>query len=135
MAITVDSSPTKEFFVEMLTRDIDLTDAILDLLDNCLDGVLRKRGSMDIKRDDFDYSGFEANITIEKSHLTGWGESGIPKYHTQFIGIKGVVSFKSTNPKLLPTTTTKRGIDLSSEVYSQVKRAYAGRYESFHFIY
>ena len=43
MAITVDSSPTKEFFVEMLTRDIDLTDAILDLLDNCLDGVLRKR--------------------------------------------------------------------------------------------
>ena len=50
----------------MLTRDIDLTDAILDLLDNCLDGVLRKRGSMDIKRDDFDYSGFEANITIEK---------------------------------------------------------------------
>ena len=66
MAITVDSSPTKEFFVEMLTRDIDLTDAILDLLDNCLDGVLRKRGSMDIKRDDFDYSGFEANITIEK---------------------------------------------------------------------
>ena len=33
MTVTVDSSPTKEFFVEMLTRDIDLTDAILDLLD------------------------------------------------------------------------------------------------------
>lgn len=353
MAIIVDSSPTKEFFVEMLTRDIDLTDAILDLLDNCLDGVLRKQGFADTKRDDFDYSGFEANITIEKdrfiiqdncggiskniainsafrmgrdstkvldenlptvgiygigmkraifkigreaevlskcndeqfsvkipyewtktddwklnlddissvptalanggvivsvshlnptiastwsnedsrnnfvdnlcgsiqksysfiiekgfkitvnsqpvvslpvkllvanaqnkngaispyiykdningvevdliigfytpvksdeeideinkshrssadagwtvicndrvvlyndkTHLTGWGEGGIPKYHTQFIGIKGVVSFKSTNPKLLPTTTTKRGIDLSSEIYSQVK--------------
>ena len=348
VAIIVDSSPTKEFFVEMLTRDIDLTDAILDLLDNCLDGVLRKQGFADTKRDDFDYSGFEANITIEKdrfiiqdncggiskniainsafrmgrdstkvldenlptvgiygigmkraifkigreaevlskcndeqfsvkipyewtktddwklnlddissvptalanggvivsvshlnptiastwsnedsrnnfvdnlcgsiqksysfiiekgfkitvnsqpvvslpvkllvanaqnkngaispyiykdningvevdliigfytpvksdeeideinkshrssadagwtvicndrvvlyndkTHLTGWGEGGIPKYHTQFIGIKGVVSFKSTNPKLLPTTTTKRGIDLSSEI-------------------
>ena len=62
MAIIVDSSPTKEFFVEMLTRDIDLTDAILDLLDNCLDGVLRKQGFADTKRDDFDYSGFEANI-------------------------------------------------------------------------
>lgn len=353
MATIVDSSPTKEFFVEMLTRDIDLTDAILDLLDNCLDGVLRKRGSVDSAKNDFDYSGFEANITIEKdcftiqdncggiskniainsafrmgrdstkisdenlptvgiygigmkraifkigrqaeilskcndeqfavmipyewtktdnwqlnlddvsavppalvnggvivyishlntgimsiwenedsrnnfvdnlcghiqksysfiiekgfkitvngqsvvslpvklliantqgkngaispyiykdnikgvevdliigfyttiksdeeieeinkshrstadagwtiicndrvvlhndkTHLTGWGESGIPKYHTQFIGIRGIVSFKSTNPKLLPTTTTKRGIDLSSEIYSQVK--------------
>lgn len=352
MAIRVDSSPTKEFFVEMLTRDIELTDAILDLLDNCLDGVLRKTGNADAKKD-FDYSGFEANIIVQKdrfiiqdncggiskdiainsafrmgrdsskkldenlptvgiygigmkraifkigreaevvskcaneqfsvkipyewtqtdgwdlsledidsvpakiqnggvivsvghlnptisaiwndedrrkvfvddlcsaiqrsysfiiekgfhitvndqrlvslpvkllvsnarnrggaispyiykdningvevdlivgfytpvksdeeideinrshrstadagwtvicndrvvlyndkTHLTGWGECGIPKYHTQFIGIKGVVSFKSTNPKLLPTTTTKRGIDLSSEIYAQVK--------------
>lgn len=349
----VDSSPTKEFFVEMLTRDIDLTDAILDLLDNCLDGVLRKLGAAPIGDNDIDYSGFGANITIDKdrfviqdncggiskkiaitsafrmgrdsnnstdkdlptvgtygigmkrsifkigraakiiskcgneqfevkipyewtktdawklnlddidtvpeevsnggvvvevthlnpailaqwcdgdkrdnfvndlylsiqksysfiiekgfeiavnnrkinslpvnlliaapqgkkgsispyiykdtingvavnlivgfympvksedeideinkshrstadagwtilcndrvvlyndkTHLTGWGESGIPKYHTQFIGIKGIVSFKSTNPKLLPTTTTKRGIDLSSEIYAQVK--------------
>ena len=33
--------PTKRFFVSMLTRDIDLKDAILDLVDNCLDGALR----------------------------------------------------------------------------------------------
>lgn len=353
MSTVVDSSPTKEFFVEMLTRDIDLTDAILDLLDNCLDGVLRKKGATDKEKDNIDYGGFEANIFVSKdrfiiqdncggiskeiainsafrmgrdsnnstdenlptvgiygigmkraifkigreatvtskcnneqfvvkipyewtksdgwnlnlddistvpsgiegggvivsishlnsmilaqwcdddkrnnfvndlyasiqksysfiiekgfkitvnnrsvvslpvnllvaasqskngaispyiyrdringvdvdliigfylpvksddeideinkshrssadagwtvlcndrvvlyndrTHITGWGESGIPKYHTQFIGIKGIVSFKSTNPKLLPTTTTKRGIDLSSEIYSQVK--------------
>ena len=63
MTVTVDSSPTKEFFVEMLTRDIDLTDAILDLLDNCLDGVLRKSGNANIKKD-FDYSGYVANIQI-----------------------------------------------------------------------
>ena len=31
------ASPTKRFFVSMLTRDINLADAILDLLDNCLD--------------------------------------------------------------------------------------------------
>lgn len=36
-----EASPTKQFFVSMLTRDIDLADAILDLLDNCLDGALR----------------------------------------------------------------------------------------------
>lgn len=33
--------PTKQFFVSMLTRDIKLEDAILDLIDNCLDGALR----------------------------------------------------------------------------------------------
>lgn len=33
--------PTKQFFVSMLTRDISLADAILDLIDNCLDGALR----------------------------------------------------------------------------------------------
>jgi hypothetical protein len=57
----------------------------------------------------------------DKTHQTGWGEGGVPKYHTQFTGIKGIVFFRSNNPKLLPTTTTKRGIDLSSEIYSQVK--------------
>jgi Histidine kinase-, DNA gyrase B-, and HSP90-like ATPase len=35
------ASPTKQFFVSMLTRDISLADAILDLIDNCLDGALR----------------------------------------------------------------------------------------------
>lgn len=42
MADTVTASPSKTFFVDMLTRDIDLRDAILDLLDNCIDGVLRQ---------------------------------------------------------------------------------------------
>ena len=35
------ATPAKQFFVSMLTRDINLVDAILDLLDNCLDGALR----------------------------------------------------------------------------------------------
>lgn len=38
---TATASPTKQFFVSMLTRDIRLEDAILDLIDNCLDGALR----------------------------------------------------------------------------------------------
>ena len=36
-----DAHPTKRFFVEMLVRDIELKDALLDLLDNCVDGVMR----------------------------------------------------------------------------------------------
>jgi hypothetical protein len=38
---TAIAMPTKQFFVSMLTRDIKLEDAILDLVDNCLDGALR----------------------------------------------------------------------------------------------
>ena len=41
---TVDATPVKSFFVDMLTRDIELVDAILDLLDNCVDGILRLKG-------------------------------------------------------------------------------------------
>lgn len=41
---TVNAWPTKEFFVEMLTRDVRLSMAILDLIDNCVDGALKLRG-------------------------------------------------------------------------------------------
>lgn len=57
----------------------------------------------------------------DKTHLTGWGEAGVPHYHTQFIGIRGIVVFESNNPKDLPMTTTKRGIDTSSNIYAAVK--------------
>jgi hypothetical protein len=57
----------------------------------------------------------------DRSHYTGWGEAGVPQYHTQFIGIRGIVIFQSNNPQNLPMTTTKRGIDLSSVIYATVK--------------
>lgn len=57
----------------------------------------------------------------DKSYNTGWGEAGVPQYHTQFIGIRGMVIFESKNPAKLPMTTTKRGIDLSSPIYADVK--------------
>ena len=51
--------PTKEFFVSMLTRDISLVDAILDLVDNCLDGALRTAGSNQV-----DYSKHSVKIEM-----------------------------------------------------------------------
>mgnify|MGYP001065542382 CR=1 FL=1 len=57
----------------------------------------------------------------DKSYLTGWGEAGVPSYHTQFIGIRGIVVFESNMPEKLPMTTTKRGIDLSSPIYAEIK--------------
>lgn len=41
----VDARPEKRFFVEMLVRDIDLAPAIIDLLDNAIDGAKRLRGA------------------------------------------------------------------------------------------
>lgn len=60
-------------------------------------------------------------IYNDKSRLTGWGEAGVPNYHSQFIGITGVVHFKSNDAWKLPITTTKRGVDTSSELYLYVK--------------
>ncbi len=40
-----NGDPTKEFFIEMLTRDILLVDAIRDLIDNSIDGARRIRGN------------------------------------------------------------------------------------------
>lgn len=39
----VDAHPEKRFFVDMLTRDIELAPAIIDLVDNSIDGAKRLR--------------------------------------------------------------------------------------------
>jgi len=77
------------------------------------------------------YSSLDAGWTVvcndravlycDRTELTGWGEAGVPKYHTQFIAISGIVEFRSSDASKLPTTTTKRGIDASSRLYLQVK--------------
>jgi hypothetical protein len=54
--------PTKRFFVSMLTRDISLEDAILDLLDNCLDGALRSANGGVV-----DYSQFSVTIDMDET--------------------------------------------------------------------
>lgn len=41
--LVVDAKPTKEFFIEMLVRDIELIPAVADLVDNSLDGARRLR--------------------------------------------------------------------------------------------
>ena len=58
MATRVNANPTKEFFISMLTRDIDIKAAILELIDNSIDGAKRLRP-------DGDYSGLFINIKYE----------------------------------------------------------------------
>jgi Histidine kinase-, DNA gyrase B-, and HSP90-like ATPase len=57
----------------------------------------------------------------DKTRLTGWGVNSVPSYHPQFIGISGIVEFRSTDARKLPITTTKRGIDSSSDLYLYIK--------------
>jgi|GEM_PF-490267 len=55
---TIDAMPTKELFINMLTRDVQLIPAIIDLADNCTDGARRIRG---------DKSWSDLEVTIEAS--------------------------------------------------------------------
>lgn len=61
----IDAMPTKQFFVDMLIRDIPLERAVLDLVDNCIDGAKRLRDP-----EGLDFSGLWVRITLtEKSFL------------------------------------------------------------------
>lgn len=53
--LTIDASPTKELFIAMLTRDVALIPAIIDLADNCTDGARRLRA-------DKTWSGLEIRV-------------------------------------------------------------------------
>jgi len=61
----VEASPAKAFFVEMITRDIELQDALLDLLDNCIDGV-RRIGKT---RGEHPYKGYHAYISFSEEEF------------------------------------------------------------------
>ncbi|MXO90473.1 ATP-binding protein [Pontixanthobacter aquaemixtae] len=62
---SIYGGPTKRFFVSMLTRDIDLDDAILDLIDNSVDGAIRQTHAKPFSPSPF--SGFEANLTLTEN--------------------------------------------------------------------
>jgi DNA topoisomerase VI subunit B len=91
----VDASPTKEFFVDIITRDIQLDDAIQDLIDNCIDGAKRLRPG-----ESPDYQGLWVKIEVSnKSFRISDNCGGIPleiakKYAFKFGRAKG---FKSTS--------------------------------------
>ncbi|MEP3050672.1 MAG: ATP-binding protein [Erythrobacter sp.] len=55
--LSVDASPTKSFFVQIIVKDIQLDKAILDLVDNSIDGAKRLRP-------DGDYHGLSVDIDL-----------------------------------------------------------------------
>ena len=63
----INASPTKDFFVRMITRDISLDNCILELIDNSIDGAHRSGRHAD---DDPNLDGFYAKLNIEKDVFT-----------------------------------------------------------------
>jgi hypothetical protein len=57
------ASPTKTLFIDMLVKDIPLTRAIIDLVDNCVDGARR------IRRDS-NYDGLWVRLKVSRDRFT-----------------------------------------------------------------
>ena len=55
-------------------------------------------------------------LEADKSELTGWDK---PKWHIDFVMFKGIVFFDSLDTIKLPLTTTKKGIDATSDIYKK----------------
>lgn len=60
-------------------------------------------------------------LAADKTSVAGWGTDGWPQWHRQYSGFMGVILFTSANAASLPLTTTKRSVDVSSEVYRRAR--------------
>lgn len=60
-------------------------------------------------------------LAADKTSISGWGSDGWPLWHPQYSGFMGIVFFTASNAVALPITTTKRNVDVSSEVYLRAK--------------
>lgn len=63
----IHASPTKDFFVRMITKDISLVDCILDLIDNSLDGARKSLGAKGQNHEGFDYTGYQVTVSFDST--------------------------------------------------------------------
>ncbi len=59
-------------------------------------------------------------LEADKSEVTGWGTTGLPKWHIDYVMFRGIVFLDAEETINLPLTTTKKGIDTTSDVYKSV---------------
>ena len=60
-------------------------------------------------------------LAADKGEAAGWGTDQWPSWHGQYNGFIGLIIFSSEKAAALPLTTTKRSVDLSSEVYLRAR--------------
>lgn len=56
-------------------------------------------------------------VEADRSETTGWGTLSVPRWHVIHVMFRGIVFMDSVETSKLPLTTTKKGIDATSEVY------------------
>jgi hypothetical protein len=56
-------------------------------------------------------------LAADKTPTTVWADEGFTAWHPQYIGFRGIAHFRSSDTRLLPWNTTKRGIDVIHPVY------------------
>ena len=56
-------------------------------------------------------------LAADRSTVSGWGTLDWPQWHRQYTGFIGIVLFTASNAAALPLTTTKRSVDVSSNVF------------------
>jgi len=93
----VNASPTKEFFIYMLTRDVPLARSVLDLVDNSVDGAKRMRATAS-------FSGLWVRVELDGQHFRIADNcGGIP------VDIARNYAFRFGRPPNAPATTGSVG--------------------------
>jgi hypothetical protein len=95
----IDASPTKQFFVQSLVKDVVLAEAVFDLVDNSIDGYIRagtqglRSVSLTISADKFciqDDCGGIRKEDVESFVLRFGGRPPAPRVATRTIGAFGI---------------------------------------------
>lgn len=59
-------------------------------------------------------------LEADTSSITGWGIQPIPKWHINYVMFRGILFLDSEETLNLPLTTTKKGIDATSEIFKAI---------------
>lgn len=149
---TADARPTKEFFVENLTRDLSVEDAILDLLDNSIDSFVRSRnleitaaslktlqpfttsaeqlgrGSVSItfSKDEFSIEDDCGGISLEQAEHGVFRHGSTDQSHSGLLGIYGIglkrAIFKIGKTIEISSMTHSGGFKTSIDVPAWIKK-------------
>jgi hypothetical protein len=92
----IDASPTKELFIDTLIKDVSVMDAILDLLDNAVDGYIqreytdRRQIKLLIEKDKFQIWDNCGGIDVESAEKKVFRFGVIKSTGKQTLGIYGI---------------------------------------------
>ncbi|MEO9963010.1 MAG: ATP-binding protein [Nisaea sp.] len=60
-------------------------------------------------------------LAADKTDVSGWGTENWPQWHRQYSGFIGIILFSAENATALPLTTTKRSVEVSSEIWRRAR--------------